>query len=94
MPPNFHLIGPFLHLALLPKEYVCVECGCSLLKSQKKEASMVERKVCFISDVGNLGRGWQTSVQRPTPHPDKQGVRAFLDRVRGGGYMQKQLSHL
>ena len=63
-------------------------CGMWLLAAQKpkkKEASMVERKVCFISDVGNLGRGWQTSVQRPTPHPDKQWVRAFIDRVRGGG---------
>ena len=39
----------------------------------------------LISDAGSCGGGWWTSVQRLTPHPapDKQGVRAFIDRVGG-----------
>ena len=42
-----------------------------------------------------IGGGEWTPVSRatpPTPH-DKQGVRAFVDRV-AGGYMQKQHSQL
>ena len=49
----------------------------------KKQAGLVERKVCFISDAGNWGwgvGGW-TSVHRPIPPTDKQGIRAFIDRV-------------
>ena len=49
----------------------------------KKQAGLVERKVCFISDAGSWGGGgggW-TSVQRPIPPADKQGIRAFIDRV-------------
>ena len=53
--------------------------GCSLLKR------LVERKVCFISDAGKWSRGWQPSVQRPTPPSDKQAVRAFIDKVGVGG---------
>ena len=61
-----------------------------------KQARLVERKLCFISDAGNWRRGeWQTSVQRPTPTPpDKQRVRAFIDRLGWVGYIQKQHSHL
>ena len=51
----------------------------------KKQARLVERKVCFISDAGNWGwgveGGWWTSVQRLTPPAGKQWVRAFIDRV-------------
>ena len=37
-----------------------------------KQARLMERKFCFISDAGNCGgggggRGWQTSVQRLIP---------------------------
>ena len=42
----------------------------------------MERKVCFILDAGNQGRG-QTPVQRPTPLPDNQWARAFIDGGRG-----------
>ena len=45
----------------------------------------MERKVCFISDAGNLWGGWQTSVQRPTPHPDKQGSESFYRQSQGWG---------
>ena len=44
----------------------------------------MERKVCFFSDAGTWGGGgWWTFVQRLTPPHDKQGVRAFIDRVAG-----------
>ena len=33
-----------------------------------KEASLVERKVCFILEASNHGGVW-TPVQKPTPHP-------------------------
>ena len=45
------------------------------------KANKLERNACFISDASNWGRGWQPSVQRLTPPPDKQGVRAFIDKV-------------
>ena len=48
-----------------------------------KQARLVERKACFISDASNWGRGWQICVQRLTLPPDKQRVRAFIDKVRG-----------
>ena len=65
-----------------------------------KQARLVERKICFISDAGNWRGGWEGRVadicpkaNSPTPLADKQSVRAFIDRVGGGGYMQKQHSH-
>ena len=55
-----------------------------------KQARLVERNVCFISDAGNSWGG-RTYVQRPTLHPNKQRVRAFTHRVGSGGcYMEKQ----
>ena len=41
-----------------------------------------------------VGGQWQAFVQRLTPSPHNQGVRAFIDRVGGGWYMQKQHSNL
>ena len=48
-----------------------------------EQARLVERKLCFISDAGNWRWGeWRTSVQRlTTTPPDKQRVRAFIDRL-------------
>ena len=46
-----------------------------------EEARLVERKVCFILDAGNLGRG--TPVQKPTPPNWQSGARAFIDGGRG-----------
>ena len=50
----------------------CPAACCS--KASTKEARLMERKVCFILDAGNQGRGQeeQTPVQRPIPpthHP-------------------------
>ena len=61
-----------------------------------EQARLVEREVCFISDAGNWWGIWWTSVQRLTPQtPDKQRVRAFIDRVYvWEGYMQKWHSRL
>ena len=56
-----------------------------------KQARLVKRKVCFISDACNQrGEGGQHLFKGllpspPTPLPlDKQGVRPFIDRVRQG----------
>ena len=54
-----------------------------------KQARLVERKVCLISDAGN----WAES-QLPASLADKQGLTALIDRWGGGCYMQKQHSHL
>ena len=54
-----------------------------------KKARLVERKVCFISDASNCGRGGGGN-QRPTPSvppPTSKGVRAFIDRVGGTGLL-------
>ena len=65
-----------------------------------KQARLVERKFCFSSDAGNWRGGWEGRVAdicpkaySPFPPADKQSVRAFIGRVGGGGYMQKQHSH-
>ena len=51
-----------------------------------KEARLVGRKVCFISDASTWGGGgWWTFVQRLTLPHDKQRVRAFIDRVARAG---------
>ena len=70
--------------------------GCS---KAKRQARLVEGKVCFISDADSwVGSGWQRVVDicpeadSPSPSSDKQGVRAFADRRRGL-YMLKQHSH-
>ena len=54
--------------------------GVWLLTAQKtlNDSSLASRKGCFVSDVGNQGRG-QMSVQRPTFPADEQSVRAFID---------------
>ena len=70
--------------------------GCS---KAKRQARLVEGKVCFISDADNsVGSRWQRVVDicpeadSPSPSSDKQGVTAFVDRRRGR-YMLKQHSH-
>ena len=78
--------------------YCCRKVGVGGLAARhsktNKRSRLVERKVCFISDAATGGVGWPTSVQRLTPAPDKQRVRAFTDRfLVGGGYMQKQHKH-
>ena len=51
-------------------------------KANTREATLVEGKVCFVSEAGNPGRG-RTCVQRLTPPTDNQWARAFIDRGRG-----------
>ena len=63
------------------------------LKASTREARLVERKVCFISETSNRRRG-RTHVQS-----DNQWARAFKGEFqgfigRGRGYMQKQHSQL
>lgn len=49
-------------------ECVCRPTSWGSGSKASKQAMLVERKVCFISDAGNRGweRGWQTSVWEPT----------------------------
>ena len=51
-----------------------------------KQAKLVERKVCFISDASNWGEAGGHPSKGQLPRSNKQGVRSFVDRV-GGGYM-------
>ena len=74
-------------ISILPP-YIC-QCnrkwGLPAHRSKaNKEARLVERKVCFILDVGNWVGGGQTPVQRLTPpNPDDHGARGFIGRRRG-----------
>ena len=73
--------------------------GVQLLAAQKaiNRPGWWKGKFVLFQVAATVGGGWQTSVQRPTPHPaatDKRGVRAFTDRFGGEGHMQKQHSHL
>ena len=50
------------------------------------QVRLVESKVCFISDSGNWWGGWQTSVQKPIPHPAWQaGSENFYRQDWGSG---------
>ena len=68
-----------------PKEYVWgLAAGHS---KANKQARLVERKVCFTSDAGFLvGRMAYIcpKADSPTPPLDKEGTRAFRDRVGVG----------
>ena len=61
-----------------------------------KQANLVERKFCFISYASNWRGGWRISVQSPTPSTlcNKQGVRVFIDKVRGGLHAETVQSSL
>ena len=51
-----------------------------------KQARLVEKKVCFISDAGNsVGGGWQTSVQRPNPPLIRRGESIYRQSQQGRG---------
>ena len=58
----------------------------------------MERKVCFISYAGNLGRGergagLQTSVQRPTsPSGNQWGKSFYRQKVSGGGGLHAKIA--
>ena len=69
-----------------------------------KEARLVERKVCFISDVGNQRR-WSALLPKTTPFPAETIPKTTpfpaetisgqdLLKAEGGGYTQKQRGQL
>ena len=59
-----------------------------------KQARLVQRKVCFISDVAMGERMADICPKADYPH-DKQRMRAFIGRVwRRGSYTQEQQSSL
>ena len=87
MPQNFHLIGPFLHLALLLKECVCV-CGIWLLAAQKpknKRPVWWKGKFALFQMLATCGEGGRHLFKGRLPTLTSRGVRASIDRVRGGG---------
>ena len=88
--------GPSQPRHLVTKK-VCVGGGLVACSSEaSKQARLVERQVCFISDAGNkAGRVADICPKADfRPHHNTQGVRAFTDRAGRWGYMQKQHSHL
>ena len=71
---------------------MCWEGLAARCSKANKQARLVERKVCFISDARNCRGGWQTSVQKPTPTPpcpEQAEGESFYRQELGGGYMQK-----
>ena len=50
------------------------------LSKANKEASLVERKVCFILEASNHGGVW-TPVPKPTPHPTSTPVLTISGQV-------------
>ena len=72
--PTSLLIGQLVSFFFFFKVVLLPSPGLVACHSKaKKEAKLVEKKVCFILDIGNLGKvglEW-TPVQRPTPplHP-------------------------
>ena len=61
-----------------------------------KQARLVQRTVCFISDAGNWGLGKGKVVDvcpkadcPPATAPNKLGVRDFIDRVGWGAVCRK-----
>ena len=78
-------------LSPIVSERVCAWDPAAHCSKANKQARLVERKVCFISDAGNCGvEGWQ-AVQRPTPLSDKHGVRPCVC-VRGGVATYRNIS--
>jgi len=47
-----------------------------------KEASLMERKVCFILDAGSQSEG-EDRCPKANPSTNNQGARAFIDGGRG-----------
>ena len=58
-----------------------------------KEARLVERKVCFILDVGNQRR-WSALLPKTTPFPAVTISGQDLLKAEGGGYTRKQHGQL
>ena len=68
-------------------------CLAACCPKANKQASLVEKKVCFISDVSNWGarRGADTCPKTDSPHHQQAEGKSFYRRGVGvGGYMQKQ----
>ena len=57
----------------------------ALHSKASREARLMDRNVCLISDASNSGSGGKgsTRVQRPDPPTDNQGARAFIGWGRG-----------
>ena len=56
-----------------------------------KQTRLVEGKVCFISDGGNLAGGWM-SVQRPAPHHWQSVGKLFYRQTEGATFRNSMVS--
>ena len=105
-PQNPEALGTHFHcksfqVLMFPKECMCVYVSAGRVGDRvgspaarpseaNKQARWVERKVCFLSDAGNLrGRvaGIYSKANSPPHHPCPR--QAGGDRIAGRGYMQK-----
>ena len=87
MPPNFHLIGPFLHLALLLKECVCV-CGIWLLAAQKpknKRPVWWKGKFALFQMLATCGEGGRHLFKGRPPTLTSGGGESFYRQSQGWG---------
>ena len=62
---------------------ICLGGPAACHSKANKQAKLVERKVCFISDASNWGEAGGHPSKGQLPASNKQGVRAFVDRVGG-----------
>ena len=83
----------FISLGVTERAWWGLAACCS---KANKQARLVERKVCFISDARNCGgRALWTFVQRLTHHTgSQQGKSCYKHKVGMGGYIQKQHNQL
>ena len=83
------------HTYIWLKEGVSLAACCS---KANKQARLVERRFCFISDVSNFGGEGQhvcPKVSCPShPATGNQWGKSFYSQKGGGSYIQKQLSQL
>ena len=66
---------------------VCMGSLTARCSKANKQAKLVERKVCFISDAASCG-GRVVGVAGLLPTLNKKQVRAFINKAEGV-YMQK-----
>ena len=76
---------------------VCVGVGVQLYAAQKpiSRPGWWKGKFALFQMLATEGGGWFTSIQRLThPFPRQAGDESIYRQSGGGGYMQKQHSHL
>ena len=73
---------------------MCGGSGCLPLKSQQTGQVGGKESLIYIRCWQLVGRVVDVSLEADSLPTDRQGVRAFIEHAWGGGYLQKQHSHL